>query len=65
MQKKWKYPWDKSNIISLKNGEKLKSNWKIGPNGLLRFNKKIYILAESLLRLKLLQTFYNTFTINY
>jgi len=38
----------------LKNVKELKSNWEVGPNDLFRFDKKIYILTESLLRLKLL-----------
>ncbi len=42
-----------------------KLNWEVILDSLFRFNEKVYIFVDLLLRYKLLQTFYNISAANY
>src|SRR6266699_1056482 len=58
-QKKWKYSLDNSDVVGRNVVANEKLNWEVILDGLLRFNERIYVSADSPLRYELLQAFYD------
>ncbi len=65
IQKKQKYLLDNNDIVDRSVIANEKLNQEVISDDLLRFNKRVYILVNSLLRYEFLQTFHNISTTGY
>jgi len=53
-QKKWKHSLDNNDVVGRSVVVSEKLNWEVISDGLLRFNERVYVPADSPLRYKLL-----------